>query len=104
MKMDIFLLCESLCPSCLWPTSFYVDNVAHRAFSDKGKNPREFLIKWIEQNEDDERTCILVSRITDSFFNEKPPGYLDLALPYLESLVDGKYAEPLMKTDGTDIT
>gem|GEM_PF-3684130 len=87
-----------------WATSFYVDDIAHRAFLDKGKNPREFLIKWIEQNEDDERTCILISRITDSFFNERPTGYLDLALPYLESLVDGKYAEPLMKIDGTGIS
>ena len=87
-----------------WPTSFYVNDIATRFFLARGKEPRDFLIRWIEQNEDDERTALLVSGITDSFMRERPPGYLDLVLPYLESLVDGKYAEPLMKIDGTGIS
>jgi len=86
-----------------WATSFYVDDIAQRAFLAKGKDPRDFLIQWVEQNKDDERTCILVCRIADSFFRYAPPDYIDLVFPYLELLVDGKYAEPLMKIEAKGI-
>ena len=65
-----------------WPTSFYVEDVALRAFMEKGKEPRDFLTTWIEQNEDDERTALLVTRITDSFMKERPDGYLELGFAY----------------------
>jgi tetratricopeptide (TPR) repeat protein len=76
-------------------TSSYIADIMMSAFIERGKDPRDFLIRWISENPDDARTWNLVVYITESYMKNKPDNYLDDVLPYLISLVDGKYADSL---------
>jgi tetratricopeptide (TPR) repeat protein len=83
-------------PDKRWPASFYVEQVASKAFPEGKADFREFLQKWVSNHPDDERTAALLFAIAQSYHYSKMH---DEALAiYL--LIDEKYSMQLIALDG----
>lgn len=81
-------------------TVVYIDSIIGESFIPRKESPVAFLEDWLLTHGDDIGTSRLVSTLPLAMIREKSQDYVNRVFPYLESLVDGKYAEELMQLDG----